>query len=95
MVAGYTEHLTDNMAYISIVATRAAFQGRGFALRLLGEFMEICRQKEADAVHLYVVPSNLGALRLYEKMGFVPWQLPNEPRPNDLHMIYYFGDKKR
>lgn len=95
MVAGYTDHLTDNMAYISIVATRGSFQGRGYAARLIGEFMEICRQKEVDAVHLYVVPSNLGALRLYEKMGFVPWQMPNETRPSDLHMIYYFGDKKR
>ena len=89
MVAGYTENLIDNIAYISVVATRSAFRGQGLAAKLIGDFLEICREKQVSAVHLYVVPSNTIAFRLYERLGFVRWDCPGEQRPGDIHMISY------
>ena len=88
-VAGYTNDLIKNIAYISIVATRPDFRGKGLASRLLREFVDVCRRKKIDAVHFYVAQNNSAALRLYERLGFVRWVCPNEPRPNDVHMIYY------
>lgn len=89
MVAGYTENVIDNMAYISIVATVPEFQGRGLASKLIKDFISICEKKSIDAVHLYAVSENTAAIRMYEKLGFVLWNKHNEPRPNDAHLIYY------
>ena len=91
-VAGYTDDLVENIAYISIVATRYDFRGNGLASRLLREFVDVCRKKKIDAVHFYVAPTNAAALRLYERLGFVRWACPNESRPDDIHMIYYIEE---
>ena len=88
MVAGYTENITDNMAYISIVATTKEAMGMGYGKRVVKEFIEICRDKKISAVHLYAVPTNLPAVNLYKKLGFVEYKLENEPRIDDLHVIY-------
>ena len=88
LVAGYTENVTDNMAYISLVATVADAQGRGVGKRLTREFVSVAADKGLDAVHLYAVPTNTPAVSMYKKLGFEEWIRPDEPRPQDLHLIY-------
>ena len=89
LVAGYTENVLENRAYISVAATCAEARGKGYASKLIKEFIDICRQKDLDAVHLYAVPSNVTAVNMYKRLGFEEWVIENETRPNDLHLIYY------
>lgn len=92
MVAGYTENIIDNIAYISIVASLPSTQGKGYATSLLKKFIQICNEKSINAVHLYTAKTNSVAVKMYEKLGFVKWTLPNEARPADLHLIYRIGE---
>lgn len=71
MVAGYTENVTDDMAYISLVATVKEARGRGLASKLVREFMAIAKERGLAAVHLYAVRSNAPAMQMYTKLGFV------------------------
>ena len=87
MVAGYTENLTDGMAYISVVATLPSARGKGYAARCLEEFINICKIKNIQAIHLYTDADNKAAIGLYRKFGFVDYLAENEPRPHDLHLI--------
>ena len=94
MVAGYTENLANEMAYISIVATCKEAQGNGYAPKLIHEFISICKEKKINAVHLYVVPENEAAVQMYKRIGFQVWEIEQEPRPEDLHLIYYINEEK-
>lgn len=89
MVAGYTDNLTDNIAYISIVATLPEYQGNGLASKLIKQFINICKEKNIEAIHLYTDSSNNIAIKMYKQLGFVEWVIPNEFRPKDKHLIYY------
>lgn len=89
LVAGYTKNTVNNMAYISIVATVNECRGKGYAKLLLNEFVEKCFSKNLNAIHLYAAKSNIGAIKLYEKFGFIEYHIKNEERPNDIHLIYY------
>ena len=91
MVGGYTENIIDNKAYISIVATLDGYKGKGFAKKLIMEFISICKEKNIDAVHLYTVYSNTAAVNMYKSIGFSEWKIKNELRKEDLHLIYYVG----
>lgn len=53
MVAGYTDNVINNIAYISIVATMLDAQGKGYASKLVKEFIEVAKEKQLQAVHLY------------------------------------------
>ena len=92
MVAGYTENVVNNTAYISVVATLPEAYGKGYASSLVCEFIEICRQKRLKGVHLYCVPTNTAAMAMYKKLGFEKYFVPDEPRPNDAHFIYYITE---
>ncbi|MBO5312819.1 MAG: GNAT family N-acetyltransferase [Clostridia bacterium] len=93
LVAGYTDNLENNIAYISVVATRKDARGKGYARALVCEFIDICREKGIDAVHLYTVHSNTSAVKMYNSIGFMEWVVEDEPRKNDLHLIYCLGEK--
>lgn len=95
MVAGYTEDLVGDMAYISIMATVPDARGRGLAGECVRDFLEICRQKGIGAVHLYAVADNIAAVTVYKRAGFVEWHPENEPRAEDLHLICYTGEKNK
>ncbi len=88
MVAGYTDNVTDNRGYIAVVATLPEAQGKGFAKKLVLEFLSISKAKALDAVHVYAVPTNTVAVNMYRGIGFTEWKLPDETRPADLHLIY-------
>lgn len=85
MLAGYTDHVEGNKAYIALVATLPEAQGKGYATALLGEFIEICKKKKLDAVHLY--SENNAAIRMYRNIGFVDWKKDDETR-TETHLIY-------
>ncbi|MBR4013824.1 MAG: GNAT family N-acetyltransferase [Clostridia bacterium] len=93
LVAGYTDNVVDNVAYISVVATLDRARGKGFATKCVSRFLEIAERKGLHATHLYTDRKNEAAINMYLKIGFVPWVVENELRPNDIHLIYYFkGD---
>lgn len=94
IVAGYTEELTDNIAYISVIATLPEARGKGYAKKLIKQFLYICKDKNISAVHLYADKSNVIAIRLYEKLGFVVYSANDEPRPQDMHLIYFLNGEK-
>lgn len=93
MVAGYTESLENNIAYISVVATLENARGKGYAKALVKDFINICKKKRIKAVHLYTVATNLSAVKMYKSIGFGKFILENEPRKNDLHLIYYIKEE--
>ena len=94
LVAGYTDNVPDNKAYISVVASLPSAQGNGYASALVKEFINISKRKGLGAVHLYAVESNTPAIRMYEKLGFERLAMENEPRPDDVHLIYYIDKEK-
>ena len=70
------------------------YSGKGFAKRLVREFIEVCKEKNIDAVHLYTVHNNTVAVNMYKSMGFLEWKIKDETRKEDLHLIYYIGGDK-
>ena len=88
LTAGYTDNVTDNIGYISVVASLPKARGNGYAKKTIEEFIGIARQKGLDAVHLYAVPENIAAVNMYRNIGFEEWRIPEEPRPDDLHLIF-------
>lgn len=94
MVAGYTENTIGNIAYISLVATRPELQRRSYATKLLKEFMDICRIKGLNGIHLYTDIKNTGANKLYQKLGYKQWFMKDEPRKKDIHYIYRISENR-
>lgn len=95
MVVGYTNNVVNHMAYISVVATRHEYQGQGRALKLVREFSEIALAEGLTAVHLYSDSRNETAIRMYERIGFERYVVPNEPRPKDAHLILKLNNSGR
>ncbi len=62
-IAGETE--------IFNVAVKPDFRRKGFAKALIEKFIAASREKETEQIFLEVRTSNLGAIALYEKCGFV------------------------
>ncbi|PXX52520.1 acetyltransferase (GNAT) family protein [Hungatella effluvii] len=87
MVVGYTNNVVNDMAHISVVATRQEYLGRGMAVRLVREFSEIAFSEGLTAVHLYSDSRNEAAIRIYEKVGFERYVVSSKPRPKDVHLI--------
>jgi [ribosomal protein S18]-alanine N-acetyltransferase len=56
---------------IENIVVAGTVRQRGFGKRLLEEFLDLARDRGADAVFLEVRESNLAARRLYEKFAFV------------------------
>lgn len=86
MVAGYTDDVVAGKAYIALVATLPEAQGKGYATALLDEFIDICKTKKLNAIHLY--SENDVAIRIYRKLGFVDWKTDDEQR-SERHLIYW------
>lgn len=95
LAVGYTEQVIENRGYLSVVATLPEGRGKGYASKLIRQFLTIAEGKQLSAVHLYADSSNAPALAMYRKLGFTEWQMPDEPRPQDVHFIYYFGSVEK
>lgn len=89
LLAGYTKNLENNIAYITVCATLPEYRGKGLAKELFKQMFEYCQECGISAVHLYT--SNKIAEKMYRDLGFVNYIIPDEPRPEDVHLIYYFN----
>ena len=87
MVAGYTENIVNNSAYIAIVAVKKRMRGCGIAKKLIYEFIDECTDKKIQSVNLYTHKSNYVAIRMYKELGFVEETNQNY-RHNDIHLVY-------
>ena len=58
--------------HITNVAVAKAFRRQGIGDALVEDFIRLAVQKQLVFVRLEVRESNLGAISLYEKKGFVP-----------------------
>lgn len=88
MVIGYNNCICDDMAYISLVGVDSESRNKGIAKTLIKRFIADCKEKGIGKVHLYTDSTNVGAIRMYERLGFKPYVQYNEPRPEDVHLIY-------
>ena len=70
-VCGYMNDMETKEAYISVVGTLREYRGRGHAQELIEEFIEKSKISGMKSVKLHTRNSNFGAIRLYEKLGFV------------------------
>ena len=95
MVAGYTEHTSDQVGYISLVASIKEARRRGLASQLIREFLEKADERGLKAVHVYTHRTNFGAIAMYKKLGFDLYMMENEPRPDDVHFIFYFQTQEK
>jgi ribosomal-protein-alanine N-acetyltransferase len=57
-------------AHVLNVCVDPKYQNQGIGRRLLIQMIDVARRRNADTVLLEVRPSNRGAIKLYESMGF-------------------------
>ena len=57
-------------SHILNVTVRPESQGQGIGSKLMKHFLQLARRHGADTIMLEVRPSNTGAIRLYEQLGF-------------------------
>ena len=57
-------------SHILNITVRPESQRQGIGGKLMKHFLQLARRHDADTVMLEVRPSNVSAIRLYEKMGF-------------------------
>ena len=70
-IAAYSiTRLHRRHAELVSIATAPAYRGRGLGARLLKRSMNAARRAGAESMWLTVRPDNIGALRLYESLGF-------------------------
>lgn len=92
LVAGYTNDPNKDSAYITIVAVLNEARGKGTGKRLVKSFIDKSAEKGFNSVNLYTTKNNERAIKMYKSLGFVEYKIENEPRPNDLHLIYYIKE---
>ena len=90
-VFGYIHNTKNNIGYISVVATLPEYKGRGYATSLILDFLEDANKQGLRAVHLYTHAQNAIAIRMYQSIGFRVWDVIDEPRPGDVHLVYMFN----
>ena len=57
-------------SHILNLTVRPESHRQGIGSKLMQHFLQLARRHDADIAMLEVRPSNLSAIRLYEKMGF-------------------------
>lgn len=67
-----------------MLAVSSSHRGRGVASQLVKEAIEAMRERNADEVVLETEESNVPAMKLYERLGFV--------RSKKLHRYYLNGN---
>lgn len=87
LCAGYTNDQEKHLGYISVVASLPEYANKGYGKGVVRCFIEKAKNAGMRAIHLYADKDNKSALRMYDKLGFVDWITPEEPRPEDKHLI--------
>ena len=90
---GYITNSTTNLSFLSIVAVKKEFRGLGISKEVVSKYLQEVK-KSADVRRLigaevYTKLENKIAVQMYKDLGFVLYKPENEPRPNDLHLIYH------
>ena len=89
-VIGYITNGFSEISFITVVAVRKEYRGKGVSKRaLLSYIAEAKKQGRFKAIDVYTQRENATAIGLYKGCGFVDYKIENEPRPNDVHLIYY------
>ncbi|EOO02565.1 putative n-terminal acetyltransferase c complex catalytic subunit mak3 protein [Phaeoacremonium minimum UCRPA7] len=70
--------------YIAMLAVSSAFRGRGVATALVKKAIDAMAHRNADEVVLETEETNVPAMRLYERLGFL--------RSKKLHRYYLNGN---
>jgi L-phenylalanine/L-methionine N-acetyltransferase len=60
----------SHIAYLGGLAIHPAYAGKGFGLKMMQEIIDLARQQGYKRIELSVATENLGAIRLYKKVGF-------------------------
>lgn len=91
IVAGYLKNGQNGLGYISVVAVKKEYRGLGLSERMLSQYLLYCENecKNINAIHIYTTADNSYAIKAYRKIGFVDYRLDSEPRPADVHLIFY------
>ena len=71
LLAAYFNDLEKHVVYITSVSVLKEWMGKGLAAQLLGQCIEYARGCGMRQIRLHVASSNLPAVSLYEKAGFV------------------------
>lgn len=85
--AGYTNDREQRLGYISVVASLPEYTNKGYGKIAVKGFIEKAKDAGMKAIHLYADRGNKAALNMYGKLGFVDWNIPDEPRLKDKHLI--------
>jgi ribosomal protein S18 acetylase RimI-like enzyme len=83
---GYPFTLEPTTGSIELVAARQEFRGKGVTFGLIEHVMETCGY---DEYVLEVADTNVTAVRLYERLGFIEFQRVPEKHPKQSGLNYY------
>jgi len=70
-LACYANNLKTKEAFITMISVLPEARGRGIATKLLGNAREHCKNEGFKALYLEVRVDNMGALRLYHRLGYL------------------------
>jgi N-alpha-acetyltransferase 30 len=70
--------------YIAMLATQEGYRGRGIATTLVSKAIDLMIEKDADEIALETEETNVAAMKLYERLGFL--------RSKKLHRYYLNGN---
>lgn len=70
--------------YIAMLAVASSFRGHGIATALVKKALDAMTKRNADEIVLETEETNIPAMRLYERLGFV--------RSKKLHRYYLNGN---
>ncbi|OAQ66620.1 L-A virus GAG protein N-acetyltransferase [Pochonia chlamydosporia 170] len=70
--------------YIAMLAVQSSFRGHGIATALVKQAVDAMTKRNADEIVLETEESNIPAMRLYERLGFL--------RSKKLHRYYLNGN---
>ena len=60
----------SHIAYLGGLAIHPAYAGKGFGLKMMQEIIDLANQEGYKRIELSVATENLGAIKLYKKVGF-------------------------
>ncbi len=95
VAAGYMNNADEEVAFLAVVATSQQARGKGMASALVKEFIDKARARQLKGVHLYTDKRNSSAISIYTKLGFVDYIIDNEPRPDDVHLVYWIDGSRQ
>lgn len=85
MIGFYANDMVGKVAYMSVLGVVEAYQHQGIAKRMVNYSLAICKAKGMTSCFLYTHITNIGAIAMYQKLGFVGEEDPD--RPHDIKFV--------